>query len=89
MQSITSLTNLGYFVIPVHTPIGDHKCSCLNPKCTSIGKHPITSRGVHDASNNLKIVNGWLEKWPDCNVGIATSKISNLVVLAGLIQVSF
>ncbi len=84
------LARRGFFVLPLHTPKldGDKvSCSCRKADgCPHIGKHPrydfMTLRfGVSDASRDLERIRFWFEKWPDANLGIATGKRSNLLVL--------
>jgi hypothetical protein len=69
-------------VVPVWT-IRDGKCSCGNPDCTRIGKHPITKfngqevvpRGVLDATTDPKTIKKW---WRlvgnDPNIGIRAER---------------
>jgi bifunctional DNA primase/polymerase-like protein len=71
---------LGYLVFPLHTPING-LCSCGDIDCRSIGKHPRTPNGFKDASMDPTKIKDWWEKWPDANIGIATGKISNLIVV--------
>jgi hypothetical protein len=62
---------MGWPVFPVHTPT-DGRCSCGQTSCGSIGKHPRTRRGLHDATIDLDVVVAWWEQWPDANIGIRT-----------------
>lgn len=73
--------SLNWPVIPLHTPDYNGKCSCYNPNCSSIGKHPRIKSGLNDASTDLKIIEKWWTKWPDANIGIKTGKHSNLLVV--------
>jgi len=44
--SVVAAAAAGLRVHPLHTPLGAHdlrRCSCSDPKCTSVGKHPRTS----------------------------------------------
>jgi len=45
------------------------------------GKIPLTSHGYKDASADPIIIKGWLEKYPDANIGIATGKVSDIFVV--------
>jgi len=45
------------------------------------GKIPLTKHGVKDASKDLKQIEAWAKQFPTANVGIATGKISGLVVI--------
>ncbi|WP_312017672.1 phage/plasmid primase, P4 family [Bradyrhizobium liaoningense] len=49
--------------------------------CTNRGKHPMTPHGVRDATTDRKTIKQWWAANPDANIGIATGKISNLVVV--------
>jgi hypothetical protein len=84
------LARRGFFVLPLHTPNFDGdktSCSCKKADgCPHIGKHPrydfLTLRyGVSDATRDPELIRLWFEKWPDANLGIATGKRSNLLVL--------
>ena len=74
----------GFRVIPLHVPRfgtdGELQgCSCGNPDCTAVGKHPRTPHGVKDATRDRDRIAQWWRKWPDANIGIATGE--GLVVL--------
>lgn len=45
------------------------------------GKTPLTTNGVKDASNDPAIIQGWWEKWPNANIGLATGIRNNLLVI--------
>jgi hypothetical protein len=70
----------GWPVLPLHAPTG-RGCSCSAPQCGSPGRHPRTSRGVHDASTDTGRIRDWWSRWPQANVGVATGVASGLVVL--------
>jgi hypothetical protein len=85
-----ALARSGFFVLPLYSPKFDGdkiSCSCKKGDgCPHIGKHPqydfMTLRfGVTDASRDPELIRFWFEKWPDANLGIATGKRSNLLVL--------
>lgn len=44
------------------------------------GKAPLTANGVKDATNDLKQISEWWERWPTANIGLATGR-SGLVVV--------
>jgi len=69
----------GWSVLPLHA-IVEGRCTC-NRSCRSPGKHPRTRSGLKDATSDPAKINQWWVKWPDANIGIATGKQSNLVVL--------
>src|SRR3954454_6186590 len=47
------------------------QCACpRGVDCASPGKHPLTRRGVHDASTDPLTVRTWWRTWPRANVGL-------------------
>lgn len=70
----------GWPVLPLHTP-GGRGCSCSASECGSPGKHPRTSRGVHEASTDPARIRVWWARWPRANIGVATGAASGLIVL--------
>lgn len=70
----------GWPVIPLHNPIGN-ACSCGRQDCSSVGKHPRTKNGVHDATTKPITICEWWNRWPEANIGIATGATSQLVVV--------
>ena len=72
----------GWSVLPVHRPTIDGGCSCSNSNCHNQGKHPRTRHGFNDATtDDAQIVDWFGQKWPDANIGVATRRASNLIVL--------
>ena len=45
------------------------------------GKTPLTSHGFHDATTDEAQIDAWWSQSPDANIGIATGKVSGLVVV--------
>lgn len=74
----------GIRVFPVHTPTGPASCSCGVAECASIGKHPRTRNGLHDASVDEATIRGWWTTWPDANIGVATGQGLLVVDIDGL-----
>jgi hypothetical protein len=70
----------GWPVIPLQWSVHG-RCSCGNPKCTSVGKHPLTEHGIRDATLKKATICSWWGRWPKANVGIATGVPSGIVVL--------
>lgn len=62
----------GLRILPLHAPDDDGHCSCSQPSCTSIAKHPRTPHGVTDASSAERQIREWWRRWPDANIAIAT-----------------
>jgi hypothetical protein len=61
----------GHPVLPLHTPFRDG-CSCRNPECQSIGKHPRIQGGLTNASTDSAQVAQWWQQWPLANIGLRT-----------------
>jgi hypothetical protein len=80
LRAALEYADLGYQVIPLHTPTGKG-CSCGKADCASIGKHPRCKNGLKDATTNPAAIRQWWKQWPDANIGIATGPESNLLVL--------
>jgi hypothetical protein len=76
----------GLAVIPLHWP-ENGGCSCKEKaKCGTPGKHPRwheadLPNGVHSATTDEKIIRRWWQRWPKANVGIATGRVSGLIVV--------
>jgi hypothetical protein len=66
-------------VFPVHSPRGN-SCSCGNPGCSSVGKHPKIRHGVLAATTDPETIRNWWKRWPDANIGIHVGR-SSLVVM--------
>lgn len=67
-------------IIPLHS-VKAGKCTCGSAECKSAGKHPITRHGVKDATLRRDTISEWFEDVTDRNIGIATGRISNLLVI--------
>src|SRR6266487_4217526 len=77
----------GIPVLPVHYPTSrparEVGCSCGDPDCGSIGKHPITAHGLKDASTNREQVEWWWRRFPRANVGLATGHVFDVLDIDG------
>jgi hypothetical protein len=81
----------GIPVLPLHYPLphrgglqsvgGDRQpgvgsgCSCRDPGCGQVGKHPLGSlvpHGVKDATTSRARVLAWWTRYPQANIGLAT-----------------
>lgn len=77
----------GLAVIPVHSITISGICSCgalddyLGVHKHAMGKHPYTEHGHKDASKDLEQIQAWWRDYPNANVGIATGRISDIVVV--------
>ena len=82
MEEALSYAQRGWLVIPLHYPIAKGKCSCGNPECENVAKHPMmTKHGLKDATKDQKQIKEWWGKTPQANIGIVTGPGSGLVVL--------
>ena len=85
LEAALDYAKRGLAVIALHWIEGDG-CSCKHKeKCGSPGKHPRWHRddlpdGVHSATTVETIIRTWWKRWPLANVGIATGKISGVIV---------
>lgn len=70
----------GWAVIPLHASL-PRGCSCGDPECNSVGKHPMTKNGAKDATTGPEKIRQWWTKRPYANIGIATGPISGLYVI--------
>ena len=55
-------------------PAGGTGCSCRDPGCGQVGKHPLGSlvpHGVKDATSNRARVLAWWTRHPQANIGLA------------------
>jgi Bifunctional DNA primase/polymerase, N-terminal len=70
----------GWAVFPVHGSVAGG-CDCGAPDCSSPGKHPLTRRGLKDATTDTGVVAGWWKRWPAANLALATGSASGVVVI--------
>jgi putative DNA primase/helicase len=72
----------GFYVFPCHSVNADGSCTCNDPTCEDIGKHPRTTKGFKDASKDKARVEKWFgPKAKLSNVAIRTGKISEIASL--------
>lgn len=45
------------------------------------GKAPLTEHGYKDATRDPDLIQQWWSRWPEANVGVATGRVSGIVVL--------
>ena len=57
-QAIEVYTKLGWKLVPLYG-IENGFCACSNLSCSSPGKHPLTPRGVYDASDDPNLLQWW------------------------------
>jgi hypothetical protein len=79
-REAAELAARGWPVLPLHHPMTSG-CSCRQPGCGSVAKHPRIKGGLNSASNDLDQVTAWWTRWPRANVGVRTGAASGLVVV--------
>jgi energy-coupling factor transporter ATP-binding protein EcfA2 len=82
LQAALDYAARGWYVFPVHDVAGG-KCSCERDRssgCSSPGKHPRTTHGLHDATTDPVAIAAWWAQWPQANVAIDCGR-SNLTVV--------
>jgi hypothetical protein len=63
----------GHKLIPLHHIVGE-KCTCKDgAECDSKGKHPRFSQT--QSSADPEIISGWLQRWPECNLGMTLAEL--------------
>lgn len=77
--------NRGWRIFPLHS-IHEGVCTCGKSECPDIGKHPHWTQGTlehgcKDATTDAEQLREWWVRWPDANVGIATGRGSNLLIV--------
>lgn len=80
LQIAESLATRGWQLLPLHHAI-DGACSCHDPECPHIGKHPRTKSGVKDATSDIAQIQNWWRRFPLANIGVATGATSGIVVI--------
>ena len=92
----------GIPVLPLHHPLLHHRdlqpvtddqppalrsgCSCRDPSCGQVGKHPLGSlvpHGVKDATTNRARVVAWWTRHPQANLGLATGHRFDVLAVDG------
>jgi hypothetical protein len=92
----------GIPVLPLHYPLphrnglqpgrGNHPptlgagCSCRDPGCGQVGKHPLGSlvpHGVKDATCNRARILAWWTRHPQANIGLATGHAFDVLDVDG------
>jgi Bifunctional DNA primase/polymerase, N-terminal len=61
-------------------------CSCRDPGCSQIGKHPLGAlapHGVNDATCNRARVLAWWTRHPHANIGLATGHAFDVLDVDG------
>jgi hypothetical protein len=81
----------GFRVLPLHHPVpartrsqsGGVGCSCGDPDCGPVGKHPRTRNGLHDATRDPDRLARWWQRWPHANIGLVTGDLADVLDVDG------
>lgn len=79
MELNTSTTDWAIF--PCHFVRDDGVCSCGKADCESKGKHPLSKRGLSDATRDRQQLEKWWKVNPQANVGLATGEDNGVIVI--------
>jgi hypothetical protein len=69
-----------------HSAVGRAGCSCRDPGCGQVGKHPLGSlvpHGVKDATSNRARILAWWTRHPQANIGLATGHAFDVLDVDG------
>jgi hypothetical protein len=69
-----------------HQPVVGSGCSCRDPLCGQVGKHPLGSlvpHGVTDATCNRARILAWWSRHPQANIGLATGHTFDVLDVDG------
>lgn len=69
----------GWNIFPVHAINKNGICTCGNKACGDAGKHPASTGGVKDATNDPEQIRSWFKKG-HLNIGLRTGEASNVTV---------
>lgn len=79
LEMALAYANRSWHIFPLHT-WRDGACDCRK-KCDSPAKHPRTLNGFKDATTDERKIRYFWGMWPHANIGIATGKVSGIVVV--------
>jgi hypothetical protein len=68
------------------SPAVGTRCSCRDPGCSQVGKHPLGSlvpHGVNDATTNRARIAAWWTQHPHANIGLATGHAFDVLDIDG------
>src|SRR4051812_48828084 len=80
LGQVRSYSVLGLHVVPIQG-IVDGRCTCGDENCDRPGKHPLLPRGVFAASTDYDWLESIFRAHPTANLGIATGRISGILLL--------
>lgn len=78
------MANINFHVFPIFWMMANQKCGCYQSHDKdqgSMGKHPITKQGFHEATDDIEKITRWWTQYPNANIGVATGSISGFIVL--------
>ena len=58
-------------------------CSCRDPACGAVGKHPRTPHGLNDATGDPAQLGRWWRHWPQANIGLVTGEVADVLDIDG------
>jgi hypothetical protein len=70
----------------LRSPVAGPACSCRDPGCGQVGKHPLgslVSHGVKDATYNRARILAWWTRHPQANIGLATGHCFDVLDVDG------
>jgi len=59
----------GWNIFPIFYVLDDGTCSCGDPKCKRIGKHPVPRNGFNEATTDEAKIRAWWGRDPRYNIG--------------------
>lgn len=81
LSVVGSYSAIGFHLFPCHT-LENGVCSCGNPACRDVAKHPLTEHGVKDATRDAEQLKKYFTgPYEIANVAIATGEPSGVWVL--------
>lgn len=80
LAQVRSYVNLGLHIFPLHGSV-DGVCTCGEEDCPDNGKHPAIPRGVYGASTDFEWLESSFTDHPNENVGLATGRVSGVLIL--------
>lgn len=81
LEEAAALVERGFWVAPLCWPNARKQCGCPKGHTGySIGKAPLTSNGIKDATNQVKGVFDYWKRWPLANIAIDLERSGLLVV---------
>src|SRR5262245_55696196 len=81
LQAALQYAERGLRVLPLYE-VSNGACACRDgAHCSRPGKHPRVRDGVNEATTDAQQLRNWWTRWPQANVGIATGRESDLVVV--------